>query len=67
MAKKKIPYLFRRKLSCECGYIIRNDNEISPSNGFNCPKCLSHFPFDDIWNFNYEKWDRTADLTYEEE
>lgn len=68
------PRWMKRRVACpECGHILK-ENEgikkkiIKDANGhpidvrdvcFDCPICKSHWPAEDFWEEQYEKWDRT--------
>lgn len=41
---------------------IRNEKtgNIDHPNGFTCLKCHAHFPAQDFWEENHEKWNREA-------
>ena len=63
----------RRHLACpDCGWTpkvqdyqyfeIKLENEKS----FNCPQCKTHYSDEDFMEENIFKWNRTADLNYEQ-
>lgn len=60
MKKRKIPYIFRRKVACSCGRIFNMDNPgdfmIASSRYFNCPKCQYRWSEEEFWEENQEKW-----------
>ncbi len=64
--KKKVPWIFRRKLSCpNCGFIIQID-DIKYEDNFTCPRCKAYYSGYDFWEENSFKWDYShADLSYE--
>ena len=66
--KRKIPYLFRRKLSCpDCGFIYNEliNRPIYSDKYIDCSRCNVRLSSEEFWGENVSKWDRTADLTYE--
>jgi hypothetical protein len=65
--KKPIFWAFRRHTSCECGYVFHeNEKSIYMQDFIDCPRCNARMSEEEFWNFNHEKWDRTADLTNEQ-
>jgi hypothetical protein len=58
--KRKIPYIFRNKVSCpECGYIFKEyEYKERLKDYFSCPKCDTRFSDEEFWEENIDKWSR---------
>ena len=64
--KRKIPWFWKRHVSCDCGHVF-HDQEMGIYQKFiDCPRCNARMSEEEFWNFNHEKWDRTADLSNEQ-
>jgi transcription elongation factor Elf1 len=73
--KKRVPWFFKRQTSCpDCGFIFPHHEEVGSMTldatnhepvSFTCPRCASHYTWEEFWELNYDKYDRTADLSEE--
>lgn len=66
------PRWMRNHVSCPtCGKIVYESDEgwkhiRGGTASYDCTKCGAHHSWEDFWEHNHEKWDRTADLSGEE-
>jgi hypothetical protein len=70
---RKLPYYMRRRLSCpDCGWTPKYgeysdfEAKMMSLDSFVCPKCEAKYDNQSFYEENYFKWNRTADLEYEE-
>lgn len=69
---KKLPFYMRRRYACpDCGWVPDLADyhyfeiELEEKSIFICPRCKVEYLREDFYEENIFKWNRTADLEYE--
>lgn len=73
MKRRKIPWFWRRQMSCpDCGFVYKDEATVESAvtakdKDFNplaltCPRCKAHYTWDDFWELGHEKYSMKAEL-----